>query len=140
MLMINGNKLGAGWSACRFALQRETSSKQTQCFKCTLQSLPVYTAVFLYTISNVSWCMPQRCSAAQDTKRQLVSRPPPMEVPPGLSAAMEAEYNASQMTAVRSGLDGSDVLLIQGPPGEDALRSLFMLRLLCGFIPLLDDA
>ena len=40
-----------------------------------------------------------------------------MEVPPGLLAAMEAEYNASQMAALRSGLDGDDVMLIQGPPG-----------------------
>jgi len=54
---------------------------------------------------------------AQDTKRELARRPPPMEVPPGLLAAMEAEYNASQMAALRSGLDGDDVMLIQGPPG-----------------------
>ncbi len=55
--------------------------------------------------------------SAQDTKRELARRPPPMEVPPGLLAAMEAEYNASQMAALRSGLDGDDVMLIQGPPG-----------------------
>ena len=59
-------------------------------------------------------------SGAQDSKRELVRRPPPMEVPPGLLAAMEAEYNASQMAALRSGLDGDDVMLIQGPPGAAA--------------------
>jgi hypothetical protein len=44
-----------------------------------------------------------------------------MEVPPGLLAAMEGDYNASQMAAVRSGLAGDDVLLIQGPPGDSSV-------------------
>ena len=51
------------------------------------------------------------------TERKLAGRPASMEVPPGLLAAMEGDYNASQMAAVRSGLTGDDVLLIQGPPG-----------------------
>ena len=51
------------------------------------------------------------------SERKIGSQPVPMEVPPSLQTAMEGDYNASQIAAVRSGLAGDDVLLIQGPPG-----------------------
>lgn len=42
----------------------------------------------------------------------------PRDVPPQLRLAMEEDFNPSQMTAVTSGLNGSEVNLIQGPPGQ----------------------
>lgn len=41
-----------------------------------------------------------------------------LEVPPRMRAAMEGTYNESQMKAVTAGLDGSQVVLVQGPPGQ----------------------
>lgn len=41
----------------------------------------------------------------------------PRDVPPTLRLAMEEDFNPSQMQAVTSGLNGSEVNLIQGPPG-----------------------
>lgn len=39
-------------------------------------------------------------------------------VPPRMESAMASSYNSSQMAAVTAGLAGSQVVLIQGPPGE----------------------
>lgn len=41
-----------------------------------------------------------------------------LEVPPRMRSAMEGTYNESQMKAVTAGLDGSQVILVQGPPGQ----------------------
>ena len=41
-----------------------------------------------------------------------------LEVPPKMEAVMHGMYNESQMDAVTAGLDGSPLILVQGPPGE----------------------
>lgn len=40
-----------------------------------------------------------------------------MVVPPRMDSTMRGTYNDSQMAAVTAGLEGSQVVLIQGPPG-----------------------
>lgn len=57
---------------------------------------------------------PNLCVHMQATAGKRVA---PRDVPPTLRSAMEEDFNPSQMQAVTSGLNGSEVNLIQGPPG-----------------------
>ncbi|KAL0052040.1 hypothetical protein WJX82_006920 [Trebouxia sp. C0006] len=48
-------------------------------------------------------------------------------VPQIMKEKVEAEYNASQVSAVTQGLDGTPVVLIQGPPGTGKTRTILAL-------------
>lgn len=58
--------------------------------------------------------------SAQPTKAKSA----PYEVSSTLIAELQSRYNASQLNAIKAGLDSNAVVLIQGPPGTGKTRTI----------------
>jgi len=79
--------------------------------------------------SSLHWCAAPLMGCSETHAALLVALQPiasllareKLEVPPKMRQVMSGMYNESQMAAVTAGLDGSPLVLVQGPPGEGAL-------------------
>eukprot|EP01025_Chloroclados_australasicus_P000476 TRINITY_DN10246_c0_g1_i6.p1 TRINITY_DN10246_c0_g1~~TRINITY_DN10246_c0_g1_i6.p1 ORF type:complete len:622 (-),score=78.28 TRINITY_DN10246_c0_g1_i6:752-2617(-) len=135
----------------RFYLHESTQSteddkRRVQVFKDNIT--PPETGWWIYKVSNMvtilrEWCALQAVNSNMGIADVLLNNQTQfsqnqdevMDIPNKMNQVLENIYNDSQLTALRAGLKGMQLVLIQGPPGTGKTKTilgLLSIILYCG--------